>query len=685
MRILVIEDNPADVALIRELLWDQPSFQFVHAGDLASALTLLQEGGIGFILLDLGLPDSQGVDTVRTVKLHAPDIPLVVLTGLDDEETGVLALQEGAQDYLVKGRMTDASLVRSIRYADERHRIEQELVHKNQELERAYEAIAANEEELRNNLDELQKAEQALRESESRLKKAQEIAHLGSWELDPARRRLTWSDEACRILGMIPRESDGSYGAFLELVHPQDRAAIDAAYRGSGQEGTLEHRIVRRSDGRIRFVREKWEKVHDGRGRDLRMLGTIHDITEQKQAERTLLAQRELLRAIVDTVPVMLTYYDPHLGRFLVNTEFRSVLGWSEDDVAEGDPLIRNAVPQDREIAAHLMQSEDPGWHELTVVAEDGSLVESSWTTMNLFDGTRLVVGIDIRDRLRTEKALKEYAENLKRSNEDLERFAYVASHDLQEPLRNIKTYTQLLARRYSERLDADADEFIGYIVEGTTRMQNLILDLLEFSRVASRGQPFRPTQSEEILRAVTDSLRLRIEDIGAEVTHDPLPTVTADASQLSQVFQNLIENAIKFRREGVPPRVHVAARQNGGEWVFSVRDNGIGIEPQYFDRIFTIFQRLHHRAQYPGTGIGLSICKRIVERHKGKIWIESEPGRGSTFFFTLPAATRMERAQETSHGPVLAIARDPASEDCVEGDGGTGAPKTTGASRIRQ
>ncbi|MDI6720491.1 MAG: ATP-binding protein [Methanomicrobiales archaeon] len=663
MRILVIEDNPADVALIHELLWDHPSFQFVHAGDLASALTLLHRGGIGFILLDLGLPDSQGVDTVRTVKMHAPDIPLVVLTGLDDEETGVHALQEGAQDYLVKGQMSGASLVRSIRYADERNRIEQELVSKNQELNRAYDVLAANEEELRNNLDELQKAERALRESENRLKKAQEIAHFGSWEMDSARSRLTLSDEACRILGVSPREFDGSYAAFLDRVHPEDGAAVDAAYRGGEREGVLEHRIVRRSDGRIRFVREKWETVRDDRGGASRILGTIHDITEQKQAERTLLAQRELLRAIVDTVPVMLTYYDPHLGRFLVNNEFRSVLGWSEDDVAEGDLLVRSAVPQDREIAVHLMQSEDPGWHELSVAAKDGSPVESSWTTMNLFDGTRLLVGIDIRDRMRTEKVLKEYADNLKRSNEDLERFAYVASHDLQEPLRNIKNYAQLLARRYSDRLDPDADEFIGYIVEGTTRMQALILDLLEFSRIASRGQPFRPTQPGEILGAVTDSLRLRIEDVGAEIVHDPLPTVMADATQLSQVFQNLLENALKFRREGVPPRVHIAARQDGGEWVFSVADNGIGIEPQYFDRIFTIFQRLHHRSQYPGTGIGLSICKRIVERHGGRIWVESEPGVGSTFFFTLPSVARTEGVEETppeQHRPAPENARDP-------------------------
>jgi light-regulated signal transduction histidine kinase (bacteriophytochrome) len=198
-----------------------------------------------------------------------------------------------------------------------------------------------------------------------------------------------------------------------------------------------------------------------------------------------------------------------------------------------------------------------------------------------------------------------------------------------------IASYTQLLARRYRDRLDGDADEFIGYAVDGARRMQELILDLLALSRVGTRGKPFEPTDSGAVLEKVLVDLGPTIDQHGASVSHDELPTVSADPSQLQQLFQNLIANAIKFQGDR-PPRVHVSAERQGDGWLFKIRDNGIGIEPQYADRIFVVFQRLHTQAEYPGTGIGLAICKKIVERHGGRIWVESEPGQGSTFCFTI-------------------------------------------------
>lgn len=221
-----------------------------------------------------------------------------------------------------------------------------------------------------------------------------------------------------------------------------------------------------------------------------------------------------------------------------------------------------------------------------------------------------------------------------KRKVAELEMFAYVASHDLQEPLRMITSYTQLLARRYGEKLDADADEFIRFIVDGTLRMQALIRDLLEYSRVGSRELNFRATDCEQVLQQVLTDLKALQEETGAVVTHDPLPTVLADESQMTQLFQNLITNAIKFRGPEVPV-VHLGAEPVSGGWRLSVRDNGIGIEPAYRERVFEAFQRLHSR-EYPGTGVGLAICQRIADRHGGRIWVESAPGRGSTFFFTL-------------------------------------------------
>jgi signal transduction histidine kinase len=237
---------------------------------------------------------------------------------------------------------------------------------------------------------------------------------------------------------------------------------------------------------------------------------------------------------------------------------------------------------------------------------------------------------------VKANEKLKQKTEDLVHSNRELEQFAYVASHDLQEPLRMVTSYVQLLERRYKNKLDKDANEFIDFAVDGATRMHSLINDLLTYSRVGTRGKPLEPTDCEAVFDQSVSNLKVAMEESGARVTHDSLPTVMADSSQLEELFQNLIGNAIKFHGEE-SPRVHISASSNGNLWVFSVRDNGIGIDPEFKERIFVIFQRLHDKDKYPGTGIGLAVCKKIVECHGGNIWVESKLGKGSTFYFTLP------------------------------------------------
>jgi signal transduction histidine kinase len=253
---------------------------------------------------------------------------------------------------------------------------------------------------------------------------------------------------------------------------------------------------------------------------------------------------------------------------------------------------------------------------------------------------------LDNRDLALSRKALEESIAELARSNADLQQFAYVASHDLKEPLRMVASYTQLLARRYKGKLDSDADEFIRYAVDGANRMQWLINDLLAYSRVTVQDKLFEEVDCNGVLEEVLSNLRVAVEESLAVVTHDSLPRVMADRVQLGQLFQNLIGNAIKFHGEE-PPQVHVSAERRPNEWLFSIRDNGVGLDPEYAERIFVIFQRLHTREEYPGTGIGLSICKKIVERHGGRIWVVSQTGQGATFHFTLPIVGQSRRDRD--------------------------------------
>jgi PAS domain S-box-containing protein len=373
----------------------------------------------------------------------------------------------------------------------------------------------------------------------------------------------------------------------------------------------------------------------------------IRDITERKQVEEALRLSEERLSLLVHGVKDYAILMLDTEGRVTTwGDGAERIKGYRADEIIgqhfskfyEPEDLEQDKPSRELKIAAEQGRFEEEGWR----VRKDGSRFWASVIITALRDKSGQLCGFgkvtrDISERKRAEEQLVRTVAELKRSNDELGQFAYVASHDLQEPLRMVASYTQLLAKRYKGRLDADADEFIAYAVDGSNRMQGLIQDLLAYSRAGTNGKPLLKISTEKVLNAALANLRTTIQESGAGVTHDALPAITTDDGQLAQVFQNLVGNAIKYRSAEVP-RVHVSAKKNGGkEWIFSVRDNGLGIDQQYFERIFVLFQRLHGRETFEGTGIGLAICKKIVERLGGRIWVESQPEKGSIFYFALP------------------------------------------------
>jgi signal transduction histidine kinase len=284
------------------------------------------------------------------------------------------------------------------------------------------------------------------------------------------------------------------------------------------------------------------------------------------------------------------------------------------------------------------------------VHAEDeiGALAQGFNEMLEQIKLREMKLNIEIAEHKSAEEALAEKARDLVRSNAELEQFAYAASHDLQEPLRMVGSYVQLLERRYKGRLDSEADEFIAYAVEGATRMKRLINDLLAISLVGGGDREMKNLDMEGILTLVLAKRQETIKESAAIITHDPLPAIIANHTEMVRLFEHLLDNALKFHGQA-PPCIHIKAEKTGNDCLFSVRDNGIGIEPAYFDKIFRLFQRLNSREEYPGTGIGLAECKKIVERHGGKIWLESEPGKGTTFYFTLPVERRKRKEEPTT------------------------------------
>jgi len=377
----------------------------------------------------------------------------------------------------------------------------------------------------------------------------------------------------------------------------------------------------------------------------------IRDISVRREAEKHLARMEGRYRGLLEAAPDAMVVVNPGGEIVLLNVQAEKQFGYSRDELV--GQKVKNIIPEgfaERLVADALRSAEDALAQqigtgiELIARRKNGSdfPIELMLSPLESAEGILVTAAIrDISVRKKAEENLLDKVGELNRSNEELGQFAYIASHDLQEPLRMVASYTQLLSRRYKGKLDADADEFIAFAVDGASRMQRLIQDLLTYSRVGTKGLELLRVSSEGALQQALINLRSAIDESGALVTHDPLPEILADEMQLIQLFQNLVGNAIKYQNTGIP-RVHISAARNSVmKWIFSVKDNGLGIDPQYFEKIFGMFQRLHKREEFAGTGIGLAICKKIVERHGGRISVESQLGQGSTFQFALAGGER--------------------------------------------
>ncbi len=375
----------------------------------------------------------------------------------------------------------------------------------------------------------------------------------------------------------------------------------------------------------------------------------IRDISTRKAAEERMMRAEQRYRGLLEAAPDAMVVVSPNGEIVLLNVQAEKQFGYSRDELIGRE--VTDIIPSgfaERLVADKLRSPEEALAQvigtgiELTALRRDGREfpIEIMLSPLESADGILVTAAIrDISVRKAAEANLIDKIAELKRSNEELSQFAYIASLDLQEPWRMVSSYTLLLAQRYSGKLDADADEFIAFAVDGAMRMQQLIQDLLAYSRVGTKSMDLIMVSSDSALDLALSNLRSAIDESGAQVTSDPLPDVRADQTQLVQLFQNLVGNAIKYRGVRVP-HVHVSVEQSRGKWEFSINDNGLGIEEQYFDRIFGMFQRLHNRQEFSGTGIGLAICRKIVERNGGDISVTSEVDQGSTFRFTLGAAT---------------------------------------------
>ncbi|MDP2999418.1 MAG: ATP-binding protein [Bryobacterales bacterium] len=661
-RALLVEDNEGDHRLLKAALAEvsDPQIELGHVSRMADAVNWLAREKFDVILLDLSLPDSQGLNTLAQGRQAAPGVPIVVMTGLDDEGMAIRALESGAQDYLVKGKFDGNQLVRAIRHACARS-----------------EGLAAK----------------------SGAAPHKVIGFLG------AKGGCGVTTLACHVAAELGRLTGSpTLLADFDLV---------AGAAGFLMKSTSPHSVLDAVDMLDGLDLSSWRSIISSVAPNLDILAAPATLAGRMLPRPERLAQVlkfarlnypwtvvDLGRGLSDYSLSLLDHLD---SAFLVTTPDVLALARSRQIV---EALAESSYPPER---IHLVVNRTTGRAQLTLkdierllklpveaalpdasddlatsyahgkLAPAGSALgekfagfaarlagiqpleaKSRWFSLFGRQGTRgpdgdatrpeggaTVAGEQLRALLEgtsagrksgQDGALRQLNQELAGARAELQQFAYMASHDFREPVRLIAGYVQLLAQRTKGRLDAEADDLMASALEGVDQMQERIDGLLEYARVTTTGAGFQPTACEDALAEAISGLRKSIDESAAVISHQSLPVVLADASQIRIVFHNLIANALKFRSADAP-RVVVRVEQSGNEWVFAVQDNGIGLDPQYAARIFQLFQRLHTRTERPGAGVGLAVVKRIVERHGGRVWVESEPGKGLTFYFTISEA----------------------------------------------
>ncbi len=517
---------------------------------------------------------------------------------------------------------------------------------------------------LKNEIKERKKVELELKESERNLNAIIESSPDSITVTDMNLNIILCNQATVDMYGTSSKNELIGLNAF-NLVDQEDRHKLTETMKEIILEKksiSLELNLFTMNDDKFFPAEISGNVIYDAEGNPAAFVAITKDISERKNAEDALKESEEKFRELFnnanDMISLNLMKENGLPGKFIeVNDVGTERLGYSKDELLNMCPIDIVAPDKRVEMPKNAMELWTRGYAKFEIVhlAKNGKKipVEVNNHLFKLKGKTvALAISRDITERKKTEKEMKKLIDDLKRSNDELEQFAYVASHDLQEPLRTTASFTQLLKRRYKGKFDSDADEFMDYVIDASIRMKDQIEGLLEFSRVTTGEKTFKQINMNDILNHAINNLKTLIKENNAKITYDSLPELSGDDDQLQRVFQNIISNAIKFRKKNEDPRIHISVQRDekNSEYIFQVADNGIGIEKQYLERIFVIFRRLHTQEMYKGTGIGLSIVKRIIERHNGRIWAESDWGKGSTFFFTIPLQQSKDQSDSSNN-----------------------------------